>query len=113
MSKLTRASIIFTNVGILIAAFSINAGAAGIAPSAFGSIAPAAAAAREITITPSTKWINVTNGETVSFVENGKKFTWNFNAYDGVDCDLSTIAPKELGFPNARVYIAQNPTYAS
>jgi hypothetical protein len=60
-------------------------------------------------LSPSTKWINVTNGETVSFIENGKKFTWDFNSYDDVSLQLSTIAPKELGFPNVRLYVARNP----
>jgi len=72
---------------------------------------PAPFAKREIVLTPSTEWVNVTNGETVTFVENGKKFTWDFNSYDHVSFKLGMIAPKELGCPNVRVYVGRDPTY--
>jgi hypothetical protein len=114
MSTSKFSSIALVSISLLAAAASMNAQAKGTTASSsdYGSVAPSDAAERVIVLTPSTKWINVTNGETVSFIENGKKFTWDFNSYDSVSLKLSTIAPKELGYPNVRVYVAPNPLYA-
>jgi hypothetical protein len=112
MSTSKFSSIALVSISLLAAAVSMNAQAATTNPSDYGSVAPSSAAKRVIVLTPSTKWVNVANGETVSFIENGKKFTWDFNSYDNVSLKLSTIAPKELAYPNVRVYVAPNPLYA-
>jgi len=112
MSKFARMSFALTLAGFMFAGFSASAKTASPAPSDLGNVAPAAAADREIDLTPSTKWVNVDNGETVSFVENGKRLTWTFNTYDNVNFDLNKIAQKDFGFPTARVFVAPNPTYA-
>jgi hypothetical protein len=62
---------------------------------------------RTITITGSTKWVNVTHYEVVRFVSNGREFTWYF---DGVaqprPFDLTEIAPANFVDHRVTVYVA-------
>jgi hypothetical protein len=65
-----------------------------------------AAYGRTIDITGGTKWVNVTHGEVVRFVANGREFTWSF---DGVSqprpFDLSDIAPAGFVDHSVKVYV--------
>jgi hypothetical protein len=65
-----------------------------------------AAYERTIDITGGTKWVNVTHGEVVRFVANGREFTWSF---DGVSqpqpFDLSEIAPAGFVDHGVKVYV--------
>ena len=61
---------------------------------------------RVITIAPATKWVNVTRGETVKFVDSssGQSFVWRF--------DTPTWATVDLTEPNGRhilAYVANDP----
>lgn len=79
----------------------------------YGKYVTLAVADREIVVTSSTKWVNVTNGETVRFVIAGKTFAWHFDTWRDADSvELSTIAPKDINAPNIRVYVARNPRYS-
>jgi hypothetical protein len=66
--------------------------------------------ARNVAVGADTRYVNVVNGETVSFKVDGKTFTYAFNAWNSIGAvDLSAIAPKDVKVPQVRVYIAPNP----
>ena len=50
---------------------------------------------KEITITPDTKWVNVTQGDDVKFIvqQTGQSFVWNFETPGAENFDLSAVAP--------------------
>jgi len=101
MFKLNRAVVVLS-IGLAMSA----AGAAGVAgtPAQYGSQALNATADREIAIDASTKWINVTDGETVQFTKNGHSFTWHFATLNGeTSFQLSQIAPLEFNVEGLRV----------
>ena len=78
----------------------------------YGTSVPVSTDARQITISPQTKWVNVTDGETVKFDVNGKTFAWNVDTF-GTDTvfDLAKIAPADIQVNGVRVYVAPNPLY--
>ena len=126
MLNLKQKTISMLTMGMLFAAMSVSAqaekqdnwannlpvSASGspmkntVAP--YGSAIPAAAATRQITLTPGTKWINVTYGESVNFMAEGKSFAWNFyTLHNDTSFDLATIAPKDINVQQIRVYVAR------
>src|SRR3954467_14348427 len=60
----------------------------------FGSVSEERNAERVIKIAPDAKWVNVTEGETVKFIDeaSGKSFAWRFDTIVAV-FDLSRVAP--------------------
>ena len=67
---------------------------------------------REVVVDASTRWVNVTNGQTVRFNVGGQRFTFAFDAWPSMDSvPLSAIGPKGVAVPDVRVYIAPNPLY--
>jgi hypothetical protein len=66
---------------------------------------------RTITIGPNTKWVNVTGGETVRFVDtvSNKSFVWHFDAPNWETFDLAQVAPDALAGQHVVAYVAQNP----
>jgi hypothetical protein len=105
----------------LIAAFALAAGTAvSMAPAQamnhppkladIGTAVATGSANRTIVVDAQTRWINVTNGETVRFDVNGRQFTFAFDAWNNINSvDLSAIAPGDVMAPMVRVYIAPNP----
>ncbi len=93
-------------------AMNANAGVFDVTPKIYGAPATASAAQRIIEITPDTKSVQVTNGETVQFNINGAPFTWKFDLYhqEGV-LDLATILPAELQATGVKVYVGESPEY--
>jgi hypothetical protein len=78
----------------------------------YGSLAPASAAVKTLTIKPQTKWVNVDNGETVTFVSGGQSFTWSFRTLrETEDFQLSAIAPAGFNAGKVEVYVASDPLY--
>jgi hypothetical protein len=78
--------------------------------------APAADAPglQTVTITPATRWVNVTGGDTVRFVAGPRSFAWSFQV--GVTVtkfDLNQIAPPGMLTRPIAVYVAPNPLYIS
>jgi len=64
---------------------------------------------RTIAIDGKTKWVNVTEGETIRFLVGGKIFAWIFDSYDQGK-DLKQIAPKGmLGDRSIKVYVGVRP----
>ena len=79
-----------------------------------GSTVQTQAVTRSVTILPSTKYVNVRQGDVVTFTSDGKQFTWLFDTLRPTDdFDLSSIAPAEMKTHGARVYVGSNPLYAN
>lgn len=76
----------------------------------YGVAAPDHTAQRKIEIKPDTRWVNVTNGETVTFVADGQRFTFHFQTYPTTQVvDLATLAPSGVNIKPVRVYVAESP----
>ncbi|MET0964291.1 MAG: CzcE family metal-binding protein [Noviherbaspirillum sp.] len=80
-------------------------------PDLLGDPAPVAAATRTIVITPSTKYVNVTGGEIVTFVVGDKAFAWSFNGTRYAPFDLSMTAPPGVLDHRVLAYVAPDPRY--
>ena len=76
-----------------------------------GDAAPVSAATRTVVITPATKYVNVTGGETVNFVVGDKSFAWNFDGPGLSAFNLERTAPANLIDHKVVVYVAPNPLY--
>lgn len=78
-----------------------------------GSPVHDASASRIVTLDSSTKWVNVTGGETIKFVAGGKSFSWSFDTYGTAPVfDLDRIAPADvLSGRTIKVYVAPDPAY--
>jgi hypothetical protein len=86
------------------------ASAAGAAD--YGSAVPNAGTERVISITPATRYVHVDNGESVTFVVDGKRFSWHVSTYPNVnEFALESIAPPGLAVPAVRVMVAPAPGY--
>jgi hypothetical protein len=106
MTKLTRT--------LALSIFALAAGTAGAMPRPMnaGRVIMSDTADRDVAIDASTRWVNVTNGQTVRFDVGGQRFTFVFDAWPSTDSvPLSAIAPKGVTVPDVRVYIAPNPLY--
>ncbi len=105
----------FKALRITIIAATLAAGAAHAAVNPhpeFGMATPAAAADRHIAIKADTKWVNVNNGDTVTFDVDGKSFTWHFDTLHSEEAfDLAKIAPAGVNAGTITVYVASNPLY--
>lgn len=109
MFKALRTTIIAT----VIAAAATGAAHASINPMPqFGMATAAANADRQVTINANTKWVNVNNGDTVTFNLDGKSFTWHFDTLHSEEAfDLAKIAPEGINVGMVTVYVASNPLY--
>lgn len=115
MNKLNRS---LTSLPVLLVALLAGtAGAHGLGTNSggtvtYGNAAAEGQAARTIVVTPSTKYINVTSGETVEFSVEGKSFNWHFDAFENRDSfGLDKIAPAGTHASQVRVYVEANPLY--
>ncbi|MES2257530.1 MAG: CzcE family metal-binding protein [Pseudomonadota bacterium] len=78
----------------------------------YGNAVNGGGADKRIVITPQTRSVNVTDGETVEFLVDGKRFNWHFATYPNeTNFALNRIAPREVRVDGVRVYIARNPIY--
>jgi len=69
-----------------------------------GSPASPTQASRSITIEPTTRYVNVTGGETVQFIVNGKAFAWHFDG-PATLVELNRIAPAGVLAQNVKAYV--------
>lgn len=76
----------------------------------FGTPAPEATAQRTITITPTTKYVNVERWEVVKFLVDGKSFTWDFYTLGTPIFEMAAIAPKDINVGKVVVYV-QKPSF--
>jgi len=65
-------------------------------------------AGRVIRVTPSTRWVNVNENETVRFVVGDQSFAWQFNGSRGV-FPLANIAPSGVVSHPVNVYVGADP----
>jgi len=91
---------------------SATAGAA-LRSDLLGDNATPEQAQRTIVILPTTKYVNVTQGEVVQFVENGSSFVWNFDGPIASAFDLNRVAPAGALDHKVTAYIASNPQYSN
>lgn len=100
-------------LGLALSASLIAAGA-NAAPAAhdaswYGAPVTVQKGARTIVVTPQTRYVNVTNGETVTFAVGEQRFSFQFQTYPQTQVtELSTIAPAGVEVGGVRVYIADN-----
>jgi endonuclease YncB( thermonuclease family) len=108
---MTRNNIVAA-LALAASAFSLNTQAADVNAKLYGTPAPAAAAQRAIEINPGTKYVQVSSGETVTFLIDGQQFTWTFRLYrqEGA-LALSAILPDALQAGDVMVYVATDPIY--
>ncbi|KGF79149.1 hypothetical protein IA69_25805 [Massilia sp. JS1662] len=94
---------------LLALALSIPAHAADT----YGTVAPATAnAGRVIDVTPTTRYVNVANGETVTIRLGGDSFTWTVATKSNVDAvPLARVAPEGSPATAAVVYVAPGASY--
>lgn len=99
---------------ILVSGLSLGASANELPGTSadLGSVSPAGLSDRTIIIEPGTRSINVTNGETVTIVVAGQRFTWNVETLPNQGVfNLAQIAPKDLQVSAVQVYVDPNPMY--
>jgi Heavy-metal resistance protein CzcE len=98
---------------VTMAAIGIAGGVAtqaGGLPVYHGEPGDALSANRVITIKPNAKWVNVSSGETVKFVDvaSGKSFVWQFDMPGSTAFDLVAVAPQGvLAEKHLTVFVAQ------
>lgn len=69
---------------------------------------------RTIVLTPTTRWIDVTSGETVRFVTGEQAFAWQFQVSPNVATfALNQVAPPGWLSHTILVYVAPNPLYGA
>ena len=102
-------STILAAAPLLAIALSIPAHAADT----YGAVAPAAASAgRVIDVTPTTRYVNVANGETVTIRMGDESFTWSVATRSNVDAvPLARVAPEGSPATAAVVYVAPSASY--
>jgi hypothetical protein len=112
MTKLTRTLALSIATCAVLAAGMASAMPRPSNPMDFGRVVMSDTADRDVAVDASTRWVNVTNGQTVRFTVGGRTFTFAFDAWPSADSvPLSAIAPKGVTVPDVRVYIAANPLY--
>ena len=85
------------------------AASAAVPTKLFGDLATPEQAQRTIVITPTTRYVNVTEGDVVRFVADGKTFAWNFDSPPDVSSfDLSRVAPAGALDHPVTAYVARN-----
>ncbi|MEO7496060.1 MAG: CzcE family metal-binding protein [Massilia sp.] len=99
---------------ILSVALASSACATGMSGNSddFGSAVADSAAERSITITSSTRYVNVVNGQTVKFILGGQSFTWHFDTWPSISViDFARIAPANVQTGAIKVYVEPSPRY--
>lgn len=100
-------------IALVLGAIAVTAHAAPRdTATAYGQQVQANAAGRVIELTPATRFVNVTNGETVTFEKGTQRFTWHVDVYSNVtEFALARIAPEALHAAGVDVYVAPNERY--
>jgi hypothetical protein len=89
------------------------AGASVAAPAAdLGPVGVAGNTERVIEVTPGTRYLNVSNGETVTIRQGERNLTWHVQAPNNLNAvPLSRIAPQDEAGSDVLVYIAPSQQY--
>lgn len=92
--------------------FAVQVHAAEPPASDYGSRAEANAPGRLVKLKPTTRNVNVYDGETVHFILDDRRVDWNFNTRTReAVLDLKTIAPEGVDVGNVRIWVLANPIY--
>jgi hypothetical protein len=102
-----------TTILLLAAVFATAANAASRDDAvAYGQPVSSNSADRVIELTPQTRFVNVTNGETVTFEKDGQRFTWHVDTYNNVaEFALVKISPNTMNINGVEVYVAPSEYY--
>jgi hypothetical protein len=114
MLNIKRATIVLAFAGLSTVSLISSAHAAGQSRNApdYGILVTTSAFDRVINVDAGTKYVNVTNGETVRFNANGQMFIWHFDTFPTeTQFDLSKIASANVTLKGVQVYVANNPQY--
>jgi hypothetical protein len=85
------------------------AASAAVRADLLGDPSPANQAQRTIVITPTTKYVNVTEGDVVRFVVDGQTFVWNFDGSPDINSfPLNRVAPAGVLDHTVTAYVARN-----
>jgi hypothetical protein len=77
-----------------------------------GRVAAGTGAGRVIDVTPATRYLNVTNGETVVIRQGDHSVTWEVGTPHNLNAlPLSRIVPPESAGADVQVYIAPSQQY--
>lgn len=69
------------------------------------------AATKTVVIAPDTRYVNVTGGEVVKFVEGNKSFAWNFDGPYAYAFELNRVAPPGVLDHRVMAYVDADPYY--
>ena len=98
------------SIVLAVAAMAASAAAgAAVRADLLGDPSTSGQARRTIVITPTTKYVNVTEGDVVTFVANDQTFTWNFDSEAVSSFPLNRVAPAGMLDHPVTAYIAPNP----
>lgn len=102
-----------TTILLLAAVFATAANAAPRGDAAaYGQPVSSNSADRVIELTPQTRFVNVTNGETVTFEQGGQRFTWHVDTFNNVaEFALAKISPNTMNINGVEVYVAPGEYY--
>jgi len=84
------------------------AAAAAVPIRLLGQPAVPGQAQRTVVITPTTRYVNVTEGDVVRFVADGKVFAFNFDSGVASSFALNRVAPAGVLDHTVIVYVARN-----
>jgi hypothetical protein len=73
-----------------------------------GDSVPVVDATRTVVIDPSTKYVNVTEGDVVKFVDKGHEFAFKFDSPVASAVDLRRVAPPGALDHHVIAYVAPN-----
>lgn len=110
-SRLLKLTGTMTKRSIAVAAAGLLLGIAAAAAVPIGLLGQPAVpeqAQRTIVITPTTRYVNVTEGDVVRFVAGGKIFAFNFDSSAASSFELNRVAPAGILDHAVTVYVARN-----
>jgi len=77
----------------------------------WGDPVPTTAGTRTIEIRPDTRYVNVTEGDVIRFVDGDKSFAWAFDGSCGYQFDLARVAPSGVLDHSVIAYVDPDPHY--
>lgn len=100
---------VFAACATLVAATAIADHVPGSEAMPLGAFGKEIGATRTIAVDSGSRYLTVTRGDTVTFVNGAKRFTWVFDTYEKAPIRLSRIAPSDFGSGHLTVYVVSHP----
>jgi hypothetical protein len=95
-------------IGFAIAAVVCASAGAQVPARLLGEPSAPGSAERTVVIGPATRYVNVTEGDVVRFVVNGRSFVFDFDSHAVDSFALDRVAPPGLLDHTVTVYVARN-----